>query len=295
MYGYLRLDTKSAPVEIRRYYRQEYCTLCHSLWNFYGYKPRFLLSYDVTFMAALLDLNPTISFYERLPICYFKQKIDIDIEKWKKLSAISVLLAAEKLRDNIYDENSIISRIIIFIFHRSVKRAEKDYPELSAYLRAGFRKMSDIEKQKGTVYDLATAFAEIMVGSKTILYGESEFEDAVLRHVAEWIYFIDAIDDLDKDIKEGSYNPFLQIASSHEDLIVNHFDYVTDFIVNQRERLVPHMDRLDMGTQRGMVLINVLNYSMPMVTRKILLGEKAFKLDNPYVKYIEGKGGIVFA
>ena len=102
------------------------------------------------------------------------------------------------------------------------------------------------------------------------------------------VYFI-------KDIKEGSYNPFLQIASSHEDLIVNHFDYVTDFIVNQRERLVPHMDRLDMGTQRGMVLINVLNYSMPMVTRKILLGEKAFKLDNPYVKYIEGKGGIVFA
>ena len=127
------------------------------------------------------------------------------------------------------------------------------------------------------------------------LYGVSEFEDAVLRHVAEWIYFIDAIDDLDKDAREGSYNPFLQIASSHEDLIVNHFDYVTDFITNQHKKLVPYIGHLDMSTQRGMVIINVLNYLMPTVTRKILLGEKAFMRNNPYVKYIEGKGGIVFA
>ena len=295
MYGYLRLDTKSAPVEIRRYYRQEYCTLCHSLWNFYGIKPRFLLSYDVTLMAVLLDLNPQITFYERLPICYFKQKIDVDIEKWKRLSAISVLLATEKLRDNIYDENSMISRIFISIFHRSEKRAKKDYPKLSSYLRKGFRKMNTIEKKNGTVNDLASEFANILVGSKILLYGKSEFEDAVLRHVAEWIYFIDAIDDLDKDVKEGSYNPFLQIASSRDDLIVNHFDYVSEFIINQRKRLVPHIGHLDMGTQRGMVIINILNYSIPMVTRKILLGEKAFSHDNPYVKYIEGKGGIVFA
>ena len=295
MYGYLRLDNKTAPVEIRRYYRQEYCSLCHALWNFYGYKPRFLLSYDVTFMAALLDLDTQITFTENKPICYFKRPIESDNEKWKKLSAILILLSAEKLRDNINDDESIIARIILMVFHKSIKRAERDYPELSGYLKSAFRKMSDIEKSKGDVYDLAAAFADIMVKSKRLLYGESDLEDAVLKHVSSWIYFIDAIDDIDKDAKSGSYNPLLMIAKSREDLIINHADYIADFIIKQHDELIQHLNKLDINTNRGMTIINILNYSIPKVTRRILMGKKGFAMEHPYVKYFEGKGGIIFA
>ena len=82
---------------------------------------------------------------------------------------------------------------------------------------------------------------------------------------------------------------------TNKDLIINHFDCVTDFIMNQHKKLAPHIGQLDMNTQRGMVIINILNYTIPTVTRKVLLGEKVFKIDNPYVKHIEGKGGFIFA
>lgn len=295
MYGYLRLTNKEAPAEIRKYYRQEYCTLCHALWKYYGYKPRFLLSYDITFMAALLGLNTQITFQESKPICYFRKDIESDEERWKKLSAISVLLSAEKLRDNINDDNSILARIVIALFSKSIKKAEIDYPALSALLKNGFVEMSRIEKEKGDVYQLASAFSEIMVGSKQLLYGKSEFEDAVLHHVATWIYFIDAIDDLDKDVKDGSYNPFLSIAQSREQLLSEHVEYISEFINKQREALVSHMGGFKVDSIQAMTVLNVLNYSMPAVTRNVLLGKKAYSPVHIHVKYDESKGGIVFA
>lgn len=295
MFGYLRLERTNATAETRKYYRQEYCTLCHALWKFYGYKPRFLLSYDVTFMAALLDLDPQISFKEKLPICYFRKDVETDIERWRKLSAISVLLAAEKLRDNIYDDKSVIARIIIAFFGKSIKRAEKDYPELSLFLKEGFKKMNEIEKSNGNVYAMADAFADIMTGSKRILFGESDFEDAVLRHVASWIYFIDAIDDLDKDAKDGSFNPFLRYASSRLELTTNHFDEIEKFVIKQKEELMPHFKAFKVDSNRSMTILNITNYAMPSVTANILAGRKAQNKSDIHVGYIESKGGMIFA
>ena len=136
MYGYLRVDRKTASPSIRKYYRQQYCSLCHSLWNNYGMQSRFLLSYDVTFMAVLLNFDPQISFDEKLPICYFKKEIKTDKEKWKKLAAITVLLVGEKLNDNIVDKEKVnLSRTGMKVFSKSIKKARKDYNELYLYLK----------------------------------------------------------------------------------------------------------------------------------------------------------------
>ena len=295
MFGYLRLERTNATAKTRKYYRQEYCSLCHALWKFYGYKPRFLLSYDVTFMAALLDLEPQISFKEKLPICYFRQEIQTDAERWKKLSAISVLLAAEKLRDNIYDDNSVLAKVVIAFFSKSIRRAEKDYPELSLFLKEGFRRMNIIEKNNGSVYDMSAAFADIMTGSKKMLFGESDFEDAILKHVASWIYFIDAIDDLEKDAKDGNFNPFLRYASSRKELLTEHFAAVEKFILKQREELLPYFRDFKIDSERSMTILNITNYAMPSVTANILLGKKPQDTAHIHVGYIESKGGMIFA
>ena len=120
MYGYLKPDNTALEFAARRYYRERYCSLCHSLWNYYGMLPRMFLSYDVTFATVLLDLDSQVNFNTDKILCYRKNRIVSNQEEWKKISAISILLAAGKLKDNIDDDNSFIAKVLLSIFSKSI-------------------------------------------------------------------------------------------------------------------------------------------------------------------------------
>jgi len=295
MYGYLRIDRENSIPIIRKYYRQQYCSLCHSLWNNYGWRARFLLSYDVTFMAILLNFKPQIFFDEKKPICYFKKEIKSDKEKWKKLAALTILLVAEKLNDNITDkEHVILSRAIMKIFSKSIKKAREDYKELYVFLRDQFVHMNKTEKNNGNINEMSDEFASIMTESKKILYGESEVDDAIIKYVSKWMYFIDAIDDLDKDYKTGSYNPFLRFAKTREELIKEHFIELEKFAIEQSEFLRPYIKNMNLEKINNITMLNVLKYSISKVTKNILLGKDAFEKSSILIKYIENREGIIF-
>lgn len=295
MFGYLRLENRDLPVEIRRYYRQQYCSLCHALWNFYGYLPRFLLSYDMTFAAVLLDLKAQIDFREKKPICYFKKEIASDRESWKRLAAVSLLLAAEKLRDDVADEGSLSARCILLSFSGPICRAEQDYPILSACLKQGFQRMSSLEQKRGNVEQLAEAFSSILIDGVNLMFPQSEPEIAILRHVAQWIYFMDAVDDLDKDIRKGTYNPFLGIARSRADLVKYHSDVLAQFICRQRDSLRPWLQQYPVISARTGAIVSILQESIPWVTGRVLLGERPHRPTSILVKVMESKWGITFA
>ena len=87
MFGYLRPVGYGIAERTKRYYRQQYCTLCHALWTYYGFSPRFLLSFDMAFIACLFDLATR----EQGKISCYK-KMTIDSEEWKKLSALSLFM-----------------------------------------------------------------------------------------------------------------------------------------------------------------------------------------------------------
>ena len=192
------------------------------------------------------------------------------------------------------DENSFVSKSILKIFSKPIQNAEKDFPDLSAFLTNSLEHMNSLEKSNGSLTQLSNAFADMMCGAYKMLFGESNYILAIARHVSKWVYFIDAIDDLDDDIRHGHYNPIANFANSSEDLLTNHTDVLVQFISSQREELLPFYSDLQNNSVSNMIIRSIINETIPSTTKDVLLKEYG-KSISAHVRYIQAKEGIIFA
>lgn len=293
MYGYLRLLRGAALPSVQGYYRSIYCSLCHAMWNNYGNRSRFLLSYDMTFLVVALNLKNQVDLNSGL-LCYRKCAIQTNREEWKRISALGILLAAMKLRDNIDDDNSLVAKLGLAFFGKAAKKAALDYPEVADLLQTGFKDMSTMEKRNCDVFAMAGKFGEIMTDAVSRLFSCAEADYAVMRHVTEWVYFIDALDDLDKDMKDGSYNPFKLLASSREELIENRSDYLESFITKQMKSVGSALRHFTEGTSRNVVILSTVLETIPTVTERVLKGEKSYRTPSLITRAMEIRGGYRF-
>ena len=135
----------------------------------------------------------------------------------------------------------------------------------------------------------------MMCGAYGMLCPTTAVNLAVVAHVSRWVYFIDAPDDLDKDVKKNRFNPFRPLASSREELLRDRWPEVEGFILKQRSALLPYIDAIPTTTLAGKMTRSILNDTIPEVTRRVLLGEKVNRLTSPHLRLIQAKGGIIFA
>ena len=104
---------------------------------------------------------------------------------------------------------------------------------------------------------------------------ESEASRALFYAVGKWIYLIDALDDYDKDLKKGAYNPFALYynAPSREVLMqgkrgedVRYVFRALFFDIRENlSRLKFHFNR-DLSD-------NILLRGLPAVTERVMKGE----------------------
>lgn len=290
MYGYIRLIENTTPPSIHQQYRTKYCSLCHSLWNNYGLKSRFLLSYDMTFLAIVLDLKDHVDVHDNM-LCFRKVKILHDQEKWKELAGLSILLAGKKLEDDIIDENSIKAKIGLKTFEKAFKKAENDYPIVARILEEGFREMSLMEKDGKDVYGLSERFGKIIVDSVREMFPCSKEDLAIMKHVTKWVYFIDALDDLEKDAIKGRYNPFIKLAKTKKELLSNHYLYLEQFVMSQTKEIKESLTSFVDGTSKNWIIMSTITNSMPIVTEKVLNNDDPYCKNRLIVQFAQVYGG----
>lgn len=178
MYGYIRLLKTENDAKEYDYYRSIYCSLCHSLEYNFGQVPRFLLSYDVTFMALIADaLCPYQDGDSKLQAknqnCWhglgkttavFANRAYLDYA-----ANVSLLLAEQKLLDDKLDKEHFSRRIISqFLFKSAFLQAQKNYPEVSANIASAMQNFNnleakfktDIEKDCKSVFSFANSFVQ---------------------------------------------------------------------------------------------------------------------------------------
>lgn len=289
MFGYLKPAAYGKLKHVNQHYRRNYCTLCHALWKYYGFSSRFLLSYDMTFLSCLLDLDSHSTNMNSKLLCYKKQPIES--EEWKRLSALLLFMVEGKIVDNICDNNSSLAKIASIIYRKPFKKAEADYHQTHNIVMKGFEEFRELEKQGAALEDLANAFAEIMKQSTKSLFKCSEISEETIRHVARWIYFIDAVDDLDDDIKKGCFNPFSKIASSKLELTERHSEELIRFSENTTKKLKEIIGELDFNKLSSNVVISILNIAIPNTTIKVFTNEK-LSSKKRIVRMIEGKNVV---
>lgn len=212
MFGYILADTAALSKEDAARYRSYYCGLCRSLRDRCGKLSRITLSYDLTFLSIVLSALYKKTDTVKMRRCFIHPLISaksVENEFSEYSAFMNVLLSYYNFLDDWNDDKSRIALAEARLFEKAAAEAERLYPRQCKTVREKLAEITALEKEDCLNPDLpAGLFGEIM--------GEifAPFEDenaeklrALGSALGRYVYTVDAICDLKKDIKKQSYNP----------------------------------------------------------------------------------------
>lgn len=210
MFGYINICKDELKIKDYNMFRAYYCGLCKTLGERYNQITRLGLSYDMTFLAiaadSLSDDMPQIKSDGCIKHIG-KHAICEQSDSLRYAADMSIILFYYKLKDDIEDDNSVKARIASLPYIRAVKRAEKLYPEIAAYVKEKLSELSKLEREECPMTDMAAdPFAKL---TEKIFSGCGESLSSLGYNIGRFIYLADAASDIEEDLKNNSYNPFI--------------------------------------------------------------------------------------
>lgn len=194
-------------------YKALYCGLCKSIGGTCGQLARMGLSYDVTFLSALLHNLKNVDVEVTKEHCVEHWFIKRPIAKRDRLTdylaCVNTAWMYFKLTDDIADEKKgYFKRLWFSSGYRKVKKA---HPEIVSVIEKRLAETSALEKQGCDSPDRMADGTATMVSELSDLMLE-EYATPQTRQlfylIGKWIYLIDAVDDYDKDKKKNCFNVF---------------------------------------------------------------------------------------
>jgi len=275
MFGYFRFYSQYSHYATRKVYKNYYCGLCFALEKHYGQLSRMLLSYDVTVLALALQAHPKPGC-DKLRCTGQKQckATFFDTPEWKKLAAVNILLAAEKFRDDIADEGSWKAKLGNILFHGCIRKARADYPELEQAIRGGYLRIMAAEKENLDVLRIGQLFGAMMTDILDAGFSVSATLRQYVHEISRWLYFIDALDDYDEDLKRGRFNPIAQPGISFSTYRLTHIGEISQTLSDLYRHHSALCTGLEDGSRESRILQSILTDSIPAITASVLTGSK---------------------
>lgn len=214
MFGYVVVNKPELKFKEFDIYRGYYCGLCRSLRKRHGITGQLTLTYDMTFLAMLLSAlyEPQITDEMHRCIAHPTKKQRMIHTKYTDYVAdMNILFSYYKSLDDWKDDHNLLK----LAFSKMTKNKTQDYDEKADAIASLLNELGTREKENETNIDImAGIFGKIMA----ILFVPQEDQWApYLKHMGfflgKFIYILDAYDDLEKDIKKNSYNPFKSICN----------------------------------------------------------------------------------
>ena len=213
MFGYVRTDLPYLYIKDDRLYKAMYCGVCKGIAQVAGHSARMGLSYDVTFLSVIMHniLGEDVKIEKQHCLTHCirtKDMAEVD-ELTRQLGALNTLLVYYKYTDDIMDGDH--GRGKRLWFKQGFKRVCKKYPQIAQIVKENLARQEEVEKSKTDSLDRAAdSTAEMLAAFSDYALGEKATKATrnLFYALGKWIYLIDALDDYDKDVKKGAYNPF---------------------------------------------------------------------------------------
>ncbi|MBO7318472.1 MAG: hypothetical protein J6V06_00445, partial [Clostridia bacterium] len=219
MFGYVKTDKPEMKVKEYEAYRGLYCSLCKAMGRYFGVFSRLTLSYDITFLVLT-----RLSFSGTLPCfdsgrCAFNSSKKCNYctnaeEELKYASAVAMMMFYHKVRDNISD-GSVLKKLIMYLLlpwaSLKYKKAKKMYGEIADIVEECMSKQAEAENRNSAMPDEAAHQSAEALGRITA-YNMNDPEGNIYRFgygIGKWVYLTDAVDDIEKDIEDKSFNVFV--------------------------------------------------------------------------------------
>nr|WP_312578403.1 DUF5685 family protein [Sedimentibacter sp.] len=213
MFGYVTIDKMELKFKEYYSYKGYYCGLCMSLKHKYSNLSRMTLNYDMTFLILLLSslYEPKNNIYNSRCIAHPNKKqliIQNDITEYA--SSINIILSYYNLKDNWDDEKDVKSLVFARLLKKEFKKANAELIDKSEKISKRIKNIAQLEKEDTSDIDkVSNEFGHLM--EEIILYKEDAWEKTLRKlgfFLGKYIYLLDAYEDMEKDKKNNSYNPF---------------------------------------------------------------------------------------
>lgn len=221
MFGYVTVCEPELKVKDFRKYKSYYCGLCNTLRRRYGMMGQMTLTYDMTFAIILLTSlyeSRTENEQHRCKVHPLKKQTMRVNEITEYAADMNLILAYYHLKDDWIDEKKAGGFLGTCALRHKVSKAVRRYPRQSRIIQKELKRLSAYEKKQDQNIDgPAGCFGRLM--GELFIYKKDHWEERLRRmgfFLGKYIYIMDAYEDLDKDKKEGSYNP-LKSLSEQED------------------------------------------------------------------------------
>lgn len=222
MFGYIAINKAEMKFKDYDMYHSYYCGLCKCLKEGYGRMGQMTLSYDMTFLILLLTglYEPETTVETVNCIAHPLEKHTARINLYTDYTAaMNVILSYYKCKDDWNDEHKKKSYLAAKVLKPTAFRITEKYSEKTAHISSDLQKLAYYEKlDEADIDKMAGLFGNIM--AEIFAFHKDEWEISLRKigfFLGKFIYLMDAYEDVEKDIKNDSYNPLKESFQTNKD------------------------------------------------------------------------------
>ncbi len=275
MFGYLDIQKDKINDGQRGLWQTFMCGLCFSTKKVVGNFPRMFITNDINFFNVLFHSILQIDVVVEHKNCFshpIKKRTVIQTDDLTdKLALANVLLTYWNLHDDVVDGGG--KRLVASIYKKYHKKSKKLLKDLDDVIAQRYEDLRKLEQSRCQSIDqVADSFALLSQDFCKIILGEKscDYAEILCYNLGKWIYLIDALDDVKKDIKSKSYNPFVACYGvGNAKQLSLHIEEITFTMYAVLNRIAQSFNDLNL-TKYHCILQNVLFDGIRDKTKEIL-------------------------
>lgn len=217
MFGYIVTNAETLPKERQARFRAFYCGLCRRLRLKYGLMGSATLSFDMAFLAVLLNAlyePEEAAGQERCLLHPMKRHDYIDTEVLDYVSDMNVALAYHKCLDDWQDDRRLRSAGEAKLLERAYRRVAERWPDRCGAIVQWLDEIHAIEAADDRQIDPPVNATGRALGT-LFAWRQDDYWAEGLRALGDglgrFIYLMDAYDDLPADVRRNRYNPLKSV------------------------------------------------------------------------------------
>lgn len=221
MFGYVKPLKDELKVRELNTFKSYYCGLCFHIKKDYGNLPRLSLNYDMTFLGLLLDSLSNEDVDIKLKSCLTnplkKKPIVLNNKALSYSATMNVALVYYKLLDDVMDDHTLHSKVLSTSLKPYTKKFPTEVLPVLDEIESNLAKLTALENSKSfsSIDEICHPFSLIVANilshyAKIYLDDNTNLSDTLFGFgyaLGKWIYMIDALDDLEKDMEKKKFNP----------------------------------------------------------------------------------------
>lgn len=277
MFGYVNIQKDKLTEGERGLYQTFMCGLCMSTKKFFPDIARMTVNYDINFFNMLFHsvAEEDVEILRQRCVAHpFRKRTILKMtDITDKLAVANIMLVYLNILDDVQDGGSLKKKTALKFFRRSYRIAENKWKEVARMLNDNYNRLREAEQRSTDNLDaVCHHFANLSAQLAKMVMGEkcNEFLYDLCYNIGKWIYLIDALDDVAKDIGSHNYNAFLQYYNGNStDVIKENLEEITFIMYAVLNKIASCYNDLNL-TKYRCLLNNVIYGFIRQKTKEVL-------------------------